>query len=192
MQPYSIHSSGFNKDGSVCGLLSVVLSVDKSETSIVSARGNQHIFCLWNKENKLHRHISDLVVKYWNWCSSGCRVITPLAGRPRNHGSTSRTFRPHCPLSLRLSGYQSLFFNFFNWGWVVNTMPRPLYSGMETSYSLQRRLVEFRANLDGSENFAPTGFRSPDRPAHNESLYKLHYPVAVLEGLLVRFLQAVI
>ena len=108
MQPYSIHSSGFNKDGSVCGLLSVVLSVDKSETSIVSARGNQHIFCLWNKENKLHRHISDLVVKYWNWCSSGCRVITPLAGRPRNRGSTSRTFRPHCPLILRLSGYQGL------------------------------------------------------------------------------------
>jgi hypothetical protein len=26
------------------------------------------------------------------------------------------------------------------------------------------------------ENLAPTGIRSPDRPAHNELLYRLHYP----------------
>ena len=109
MQHFSMHSSGFNKDGSVCGLLSVVvLSVDKIGTSIVSVRGKQKIFCLWDKESKLYQYILDLAVTYWNWCSSGYRVIMPLAGRPRNRGSISRTFRPNCPLSLRFSGYQSL------------------------------------------------------------------------------------
>jgi hypothetical protein len=28
----------------------------------------------------------------------------------------------------------------------------------------------------GAENLAPTGFRSPDRPARSESPYRLHYP----------------
>jgi hypothetical protein len=28
----------------------------------------------------------------------------------------------------------------------------------------------------GAENFAHTGIRSPDRPAHSESLYRLRYP----------------
>ena len=28
----------------------------------------------------------------------------------------------------------------------------------------------------GAENLAPTGIRSPDRPAHSESLYRLSYP----------------
>ena len=71
-------------------------------------RGNQKIFCLWNKETKLYRYILDLAVTYWNWCSSGCTVITPLTGRPRNRGSISKTPRPNCPLSLLFSGYQSL------------------------------------------------------------------------------------
>jgi hypothetical protein len=28
----------------------------------------------------------------------------------------------------------------------------------------------------GAENLAPTGIRSPDLPAHSESLYRLRYP----------------
>ena len=28
----------------------------------------------------------------------------------------------------------------------------------------------------GTENLAPTGIRSPDRPARSESLYRLRYP----------------
>jgi hypothetical protein len=109
MQSFSFHSSCFNKDGSVCGLLRVVvLSVDKSGTSSVRVLGNQKIFCSWNKETKLYRYILDLAVTYWNWFSSGCRVITPLAGRPRNPGSISKTSRPNCPLSLLFGGYQIL------------------------------------------------------------------------------------
>jgi hypothetical protein len=32
----------------------------------------------------------------------------------------------------------------------------------------------------GSENLAPTGIRSPDRPAHSQSLYRLRYPAHIL------------
>ena len=32
-----------------------------------------------------------------------------------------------------------------------------------------------RACLDGAENLAPTGIRSPDRPARSESQYRLSY-----------------
>ena len=28
----------------------------------------------------------------------------------------------------------------------------------------------------GAENLAPTGIRSPDRPAHSQSLYRLRHP----------------
>ena len=37
--------------------------------------------------------------------------------------------------------------------------------------------------LTRTENLAPTGFRSPDRPAHNESLYRLsHRDPLILQG----------
>jgi len=32
-----------------------------------------------------------------------------------------------------------------------------------------------RAGLEGAENFAPTGIRSPDRPARSKSLCELRY-----------------
>ena len=34
----------------------------------------------------------------------------------------------------------------------------------------------------GAEILAPTGIRPPDRPARNESLYRLSYPGPYLEG----------
>ena len=33
----------------------------------------------------------------------------------------------------------------------------------------------------GAENLAPTGIRSPDRPAHSQSLYQLRYPARIQE-----------
>jgi hypothetical protein len=32
----------------------------------------------------------------------------------------------------------------------------------------------------GAENLAPTGIRSPDRPARSESLYRLRYPALII------------
>jgi hypothetical protein len=34
--------------------------------------------------------------------------------------------------------------------------------------------------LTGVENLAPTGIRSPDRPARGQSLYRLRYPAHVI------------
>ena len=35
----------------------------------------------------------------------------------------------------------------------------------------------------GAENLAPTGIRSPDRPAHSESLYWLSYPGPMCQNI---------
>ena len=41
----------------------------------------------------------------------------------------------------------------------------------------------------GAENIAPTGIRSPDRPARSESLYRLRYPANKNSSLLSIFKQ---
>ena len=62
-------------------------------------------------------------------------------------------------------------------GWVVNTTPRQIYP-RETD---PVPIVQEAGWAPGpvwmnAENFAPTGIRSPDRPARSESLYRLSYP----------------
>ena len=62
-------------------------------------------------------------------------------------------------------------------GWVVNATSRPLYPWERDPVPIVPV-----AGLDpgpvwtGAENLAPTGIRSPDRPAHSESPYRLSYP----------------
>jgi hypothetical protein len=76
-------------------------------------------------------------------------------------------------------------YSFFNlcarWRWVVNALPRPLYPRERpcTLYPFYRRLGGGRSGgvvWRSVENLAPTGIRSPDRPARSESLYRLRYP----------------
>ena len=45
----------------------------------------------------------------------------------------------------------------------------------KTRYPLYRRLCGPQGWSGWAENLAPTGIRSPDRPAHNQSLYRLSY-----------------
>ena len=40
----------------------------------------------------------------------------------------------------------------------------------------------------GAENLAPTGLRSPDRPARRQSLYRLRYPAHCSASELLKFL----
>ena len=55
------------------------------------------------------------------------------------------------------------------WWWVVNATPRPLYP-------LYRRLGRPRGRSGRVRKISPpTGIRSPDLPACNESLYRLNY-----------------
>jgi hypothetical protein len=48
----------------------------------------------------------------------------------------------------------------------------------KTRYPLYWWLGALEPVWTGAENLAPTGIRSPDRPARSESLYELSYPEA--------------
>jgi hypothetical protein len=52
-------------------------------------------------------------------------------------------------------------------GWVVSTKPRPLYPKERPGTHYTGGWEGPRGGLDVCENFAPTGIRSPDRPARS-------------------------
>jgi hypothetical protein len=55
-------------------------------------------------------------------------------------------------------------------------MLRPLYTQEGLGTHCAEGWVGFRTSLDSKEILALTGFRSQDRPAHSQSLYRLRYP----------------
>ena len=62
--------------------------------------------------------------------------------------------------------------------WGVSVTPRPLFNpGKDPVPIVQEAVWAPGPVWIGAENFAPTGIRSPDRPARNQSLYRLSYPV---------------
>ena len=61
-------------------------------------------------------------------------------------------------------------------GWVVNATPRPLYPPRKDQVPIVQEAGWAPGPVwTGAENLAPTGIRSPDRPARSESLYLLGY-----------------
>jgi len=62
-------------------------------------------------------------------------------------------------------------------GWGVSLTPRPLFTpGKEPVITVQEAGWAPGPVWTGAENFAPpTGIRSPDRPTHGQSLYRLRY-----------------
>ena len=63
------------------------------------------------------------------------------------------------------------------WGWRINVTPRPLITpGKDPVPIVQEAGWAPGPVWTGAENLAPTGFRSPDRPARSQSLYRLSYP----------------
>jgi hypothetical protein len=61
-------------------------------------------------------------------------------------------------------------------GWVVNTMPQPLYPGRDPVPNVQEAGWAPVPVWTCGKNLAPTGIRSLDRPARSQSLYWLSYP----------------
>ena len=60
---------------------------------------------------------------------------------------------------------------------MVSNTPRPLFTpGKDPVPIVQEAGWAPGLVWTGAENLAPTGFRSPDRPARNQSLYGLRYP----------------
>jgi hypothetical protein len=75
---------------------------------------------------------------------------------------------------------------------VPSPTPRPLYS-------LERDPVPIVQEAGwapgpvwmGAENLAPTGIRSPDRPARSESLYRLSYPGRLFVSVAINLMDPV-
>jgi hypothetical protein len=62
-------------------------------------------------------------------------------------------------------------------GWGVSVTPRPLFTpGKDPAPIVQEAGWAPGPIRTGAENLAPTGIRSPDRPARSQSLYRLRYP----------------
>jgi len=61
--------------------------------------------------------------------------------------------------------------------WEVSVTPRPLFTpGKDPVPIVQEADWAPGPVWTGAENLAPTGIRSPDRPARSQSLYRLRYP----------------
>jgi hypothetical protein len=65
-------------------------------------------------------------------------------------------------------------------GWVVSTMPRPLYPGKDLVPIVQEAGWAPGPVWTCAKNLALTGIWSPDRPARSQPLYRLSYPVETL------------
>ena len=62
-------------------------------------------------------------------------------------------------------------------GWGVSVTPRPLFTlGKDPVSIVQEAGWTLGPVWTGAENLAPTGIRSPDRPARSQTLYRLSYP----------------
>ena len=66
-------------------------------------------------------------------------------------------------------------------GWGVSVTPRQLFTPGKDSVPIVQEAGWAPGPVwTGAENLAPTGIRSPDRPARNQSLYRLRYPAHLL------------
>jgi hypothetical protein len=75
--------------------------------------------------------------------------------------------------------------------WMVNNSLRPLYPTVRDPVTIVQESGSAPAPVwTGAENFAPTGIRSPHRPACRESLYRLRYPCLVLSYISVYVLNS--
>jgi hypothetical protein len=59
----------------------------------------------------------------------------------------------------------------------VSVTPRPLFTPEKDPVPIVQEAGWVPGPVwTGAENLAPTGIRSPDRPSHSQSLYRLRYP----------------
>ena len=63
-------------------------------------------------------------------------------------------------------------------GWGLSVTPRPLFIPRKDLVPIVQEAGWAPGPVwTGAENLAPIGIRSPDRPPHNQPLYRLRYPV---------------
>ena len=74
-------------------------------------------------------------------------------------------------------------------GWGVSVTPRPLFTTEKDPVPIVHEAGWAPAPVwTGAENLAPTGIRSPDRPARGHSLYRLRYPAHLVKVVNAKFL----
>jgi hypothetical protein len=62
-------------------------------------------------------------------------------------------------------------------GWGVSVTPRPLFTPLKYPVPIVQEAGWAPEPIwRSAKNLAPTGIRSPDRPARSQSLYRLRYP----------------
>ena len=75
-------------------------------------------------------------------------------------------------------------------GWVVSSTHRPLFTpGKDPLPIVQEAGWAPEPVWTGAENLAPTGIRSPDRPARSQSLYRLSYRARTILSTALKFQQ---
>ena len=79
-------------------------------------------------------------------------------------------------------GLALLFHNHDTRAWGVSLTPWPLFTSEKEPVSLVQEAGWAPGSVwTGAENLAPTGIRSPDRPACSQSLYRLSYRAHLLD-----------
>jgi len=71
-------------------------------------------------------------------------------------------------------------------GWVFNATRQPIYPRDRTGTIVQEAGWAPMPVWTGAENLAPTGIRSPDRPARSESRTKFAAVTRVVDGQFLR------
>ena len=131
-------------------------------------------------------HLVEIVEEFWShtswwlsriWFGSWCSYLVPLAYKVTLVLQALRL----CTGRTVHRGSRGIALHFLDHGtrrgWGVSVTPRPLFTpGRDPVPNVQEGGWALGPVWTGAENLAPTGIRSPDRPARSQSLYRLSYP----------------
>jgi hypothetical protein len=113
---------------------------------------NKEVICVKHCQDNMRKNVNRTLVQALKLCTGRTvhRVSTDIDILFHDHGTRS--------------------------GWRVSVTPWPLFTpGKDPVPNVQEDWWAPWLVLTGVENLASTGIRSPDRPARNQSLYRLSY-----------------
>jgi hypothetical protein len=108
-----------------------------------------------------------LPYRRWKWVLKRlvhpCKTLMLYTGRTARRGGRGITLLFHDHGTIR--------------GWGVSVTPRPLFTPGKDLVPIVKKAAWAPGPVwTGAENLAPTGIRTPDRPARSQQLYRLRYP----------------
>jgi len=140
--------------------LETLAAQDEELTTVVSARALAPSSLVWQNAHTITSQRINIKVKVKHTLVQALRLCTGCMVRRGSRG-IALLFHDH--------GTRR--------GWGVSVMPQPLFPpGKDPVPIVQETGWAPGLVWTGAENLAPTGIRSPDRPARSQSLYRLCYP----------------